>query len=101
MEHERREQATPATPILDSILGKLPPPSIGQEHQMRLKVTDQAYGRLSKKIEAGTLTQKDIEDELSSLPAVPPWDVEQVRTQLVRRIQMNVPAFDIKELPAE
>jgi len=99
MENERREQATPATPILDSIVAKLPPPSLSLEQQMLPNVLIQARDRLSKKMEAGALTQKDIENELSSLPA----DVGgiEVRMKLVTWVQINSPHYDIKSLPVE
>jgi len=99
MENEKREQATPATPILDSILAKLPPPSFEVKMQVQLNVVTEAYDRLSKKMEAGTLTKRDIENELSSLPAV--GEIEAGKVQLVRRIQMNIDHFDIQGLPAE
>ena len=99
MENERREQAA-ATPILDSILGKLPPPRLEIEMQIRLNVVTQAYDRLSQKMEAGTLTQRDIENELSSLPAGV-GGIEEGKAQLVRLVQMNIPHYDIKSLPVE
>ena len=102
MENERREQAAPATPILDSILAKLPPPSLEHKLQIQFKVAEAARDRLFEKMEAGTLTQRDIENELSSLPAINGIDEEKVR--IVHAVRLNLPEeyyYDIKRLPIE
>ena len=102
MENERREQAAPATPILDSILAKLRPPRVeGPGLRIRPTAVSQAFDRLSKKMEAGTLTQRDIENELNSLPAIGGFEEVEVKKQLVRLIQMNIDHYDIRALPVE
>lgn len=99
MENERREQAAPVTPLLDAILAELPPPSLGMEMQIRLNPVVEARERLSQKMEAGTLTQADIEHELSSLPKM--GGIEEGKVNIVRFIQRNLETHDIKKLPVE
>lgn len=100
MENERREQDAPATPMLDSLIAKLPPPHFDQRIEMRLTVVAQAREHLLKKIEDDTLTQMDIETALRNLPNNVDG-IEEGKMQLVQFVQMNIPDYDydIKKLP--
>jgi hypothetical protein len=100
MRNERREQATPATPILDSILAKLPPPKLTLVQEMVLEHTEYAQNRLLEKLEKGTLTQADIETELSSLPDQGGSDYRGTsQKQIVELLRLRIPGHDIKRLP--
>ncbi len=98
MEKEgHQEQATLATPMLDGILASLPPLELHHEVFYKFKVVEEAKNRLRKKLEKGTLTQTDIEQELSSLPNV--GGVDEHKRQIVEYLRFNVPSYDIKKLP--
>ncbi len=102
MKPESGEQAASTTPKLDSILSKLPPLSLRHESQIQFGVVEEVKKRLSEKMETNTLTQSDIEQELSSLPDV--GGMETAKESIVDFIRMNLPReynHDIKKLPVE
>ena len=97
MRHEGREQDALSTPMLDAVLASLPPLELHHELSHNFKVVEEAKDRLGKKLEEGTLTQTDIEQELSSLPNV--GGVDEHKRQIVEYLRFNVPGYDIKKLP--
>ncbi len=101
MPREHREQSSSVTPILDTILAKLPPLTLKLEQSMAqsMSVYQKACERLNKKLADGKLTQMDIEHELSNMPNV--GGIEQVKKDLVSYIRMNISTYDIKKLPIE
>lgn len=96
---DQHENSDSVTPILDQVLATLPPPDFKQTQIMRFKVVTEAWTRLSPKITAGTLTQRDVERELSNFPDM--GGLQEAKTQLVKLLQMNLPDYDIRKLPAE
>ena len=99
MDKEIRGYSTSRTPMLDSLIGSLPPPSLDLIQVGRLIAVTEARERLSQQIQAGTLTQTAIKQELHALPNV--GGIEEGKMQLLRFVQMNVPGYDIKKLPVE
>ena len=99
MDIERRDHAASPTPMLDSLIAQLPPAGVELLVAVELTSVAQARDRLLSKIQAGTLTKKAVEDELSTLPSV--GGMEAGKIQLVRFIQTNVPDNDINKLPVE
>lgn len=94
-----REQAAFSTPILDGILAELRTPQLEVHMAIILREVEDAIGRLKKKAEEGTLTQADIEHELSSLPEI--GGIEEGKKQIVRWLQLNVKPYDVKKLPEQ
>lgn len=99
MGHEGGEQVASVTPIIDSILEKLPPMALKLSLSAMLSVAEQAKNRLLEKLKNGDLTQKDIEQELGNLPDV--GGIEDGKVMIVDTIRFNCPNHNVKELPVE
>jgi len=95
------EKESPNTPTLDAILAKLPAKSLDTRIQINLNIVEEARERLFSKMDAGTLTRMDIENELNDLPAM--GGMESAKESLVNSIRMNLTNYDndIEDLPVE
>lgn len=95
MENEKYEQVAPATPLLDSILEELPPSKLELKLRLPIPEIEKARERLSQKMNGGTLTQRDIELELSNLHD------KATQMELLERFRIDLHGNDIKTIPVE
>lgn len=102
MRHEGGEQIASSTPILDSILSKLPPPKLELRQFITLNEAEQAQARLLQKFKDGDLTQTDIEQELRDLPDV--GGMEDSKIYIIDAIRIHIAhhgVYDIRKLPVD